>query len=178
MMLRFFADERGLTLVEIIMAIVIIGIISGVGAGMLAYYNGLGRKTYLVLQKQNELQTVINQILDGYGEKTGLITAKSFTLSGDADPCSMGDAAYKSILSFTIPDDTEFTYRYDEGDLYLEVTDAPDILVAEALTCFAAKNNGSNIVQLRIKSTVGGTGGERPVEIATQVKPRNVPAGD
>ncbi|HHW08734.1 MAG TPA: type II secretion system protein [Firmicutes bacterium] len=176
-MLRPAKDERGLTLVELILAMMVLGIISGVVANLLAYYNGLGRMTYLVLQKQNELQSVVNRILDGFGEKSGLITAKAYSLSGTLDPCGLGDTAYRSSIAFTITDNTVFTYRYESGQLFLKVDDAPEMLLMENLSCFAVKENGTNIVQLRIRSTVSGTGGERPVEIATQVKPRNAGKG-
>lgn len=174
--------DNGFTLVEIILAITVLGILGGVMANAIGYYNGLGRKTYQVLLHQNELQNIINHILEGSGDVPGLVVAKEFTIDDITDPCDLDEAGhggYGGTLEFTLPDDTEKTYRYDadEGKLYLKVGAGAETVLMENLTCFSVKDKDDDgkIALIRLRTTVSGTGGDRIVELATQVKPRNVP---
>lgn len=175
--MRFLkSNSAGMTLLEIIAAITVLGVLTSILVHATAFWSALGNKSQRVLDRQNELQTKLNTILEGFGEYPGLLVAKDYSLAGSSDPCGMADPLQREELSFTLPDDTVITYRYDASDdtLYRQVNSDPETPHITSLSCFSAKESVGNVVLLRLRATVGGVGGDRLVELATQVKPRNM----
>lgn len=175
MVLRRVHPDSGMTLIEIIAVIAVMGILSGVVAHAVAYWNGVGRKTHQLLLREQQVSAAMSRLINGTRGVEGLMSA----------------------VAFSMPDDTELTYTQTVGTqvryflqsagtscngvadsstskLCTQVGAAQAAVVADAIDSFSVHRDG-NLATISISSIVTGTGGPRAVELTTSVKPRNIP---
>jgi prepilin-type N-terminal cleavage/methylation domain-containing protein len=168
MMLQSRYNEGGFSLVEVILAMVLMGVMMGVIASAYVNWSSIGNRSQQVLQRQNELQTALNRIIEGTSSVPGLLKATSVTTSGASSPCGGS-----STLTYMVGGKT-ISYEFKDNSLEIKVDSGDSVPILSSLTCFSARlhDTDSSIVLLRLEAHVKGMGGGRTVELATQVKPR------
>ncbi|MGI6544110.1 MAG: PulJ/GspJ family protein [Limnochordia bacterium] len=169
-MLQSRYNEGGFSLVEVILAMVLMGVLTGVIATAYVNWSSIGNRSRQVLQRQNELQTALNRIIDGTSSVPGLLKATSVSFEGEERCGGMSTLTYEA-------GGQTISYEFKDNSLEIKVGNSEDsdsVPILSSLECFSASpvEDVDGMVLLRLEAHVKGMGGNRTIELTTQVKPR------
>jgi len=150
----------------------LMGVLAGVIATAYVNWSSMGNRSQQVLQRQNELQTTLNRIIEGTSSIPGLLKANSVEISGASNPCGGS-----GTLKYQAGGQTVW-YIFEGNSLGIRVGNESNAItpILNSLSCFSAKldEEDDGIVLLRLRAHVKDMGGGRDVELATQIKPRMI----
>lgn len=167
-------NDDGMSLVEIIAVITVMGILSAVVAHAVGFWNGVGRKTHQLILREQELDSAVSRIIDGTPSVEGLISAVSFCVPHSSE-ISYTQTTLTPVRYFLQAEGTSCSGTPDTSNkkLCVQVDSSTPTVAVESIDSFSAHKNG-NIATISISTTVTGTGGPRTLEFTTSVSPRNI----
>jgi prepilin-type N-terminal cleavage/methylation domain-containing protein len=155
------AHDSGVTLIELILVIAVIGIISGTIVNALVFWNSVGRGAHTQINLQQDLTGALNRLVDGTKSVPGLLTATDIV------------TASESTLTYKLPSGQQVTYTLNGSNLNLSVDSISAGSIIGGLTSFSTNKLSENQISMSLSGSINTATGPRIITASTTVKLRN-----